>query len=31
MENGGIDRIEAPPLDDRCPICQALYQLGDAG
>jgi hypothetical protein len=30
-EDRGIDRTEDPPLDDRCPSCQAIYSRGEAG
>jgi hypothetical protein len=30
IEDRGIDRMEDPPLDDRCPRCQGAYQRGEA-
>lgn len=30
-EDRGIDRMEDPLLDDRCPVCQGEWMAGRAG
>ena len=31
VDDHGLDTIEDPPLDDRCPACQGEYIAGRAG
>ena len=30
-EDRGIDRMDDPPLDDRCAACQGSFIRGEAG